>query len=257
VADLACGTGWAAIELARAFPHVTVDGQDSDEASIAAGRRNAVDHGVADRVTVEVVDLADPAAGWSPRYDLAMFFECVHGFPRPVEVLGHARAALRPGGAVLVVEERAAEEFTAPGDETERSSRPPARSGACRRAGPAPTLSPSARSSARRTCATWPSGPATTACRSCRSSTRRGGSTASCHDHRRRDRGPRRAGDRHVLRAGPGASPGCWTGRRPPGAGLAPARGGSGPGRAAARCLPGRLRRAARSRSRGAGQRGS
>lgn len=184
-----------------------------------------------------------------------MFFECVHGFPRPVEVLRHARAALRPGGAVLVVEERAAEEFTAPGDETERSSRPPARSGACRRAGPAPPLSPSARSSARRTCATWPSGPATTACRSCRSSTRRGGSTASCHDHRRRDRGPRRAGDRHVLRAGPGASPGCWTGRRPPGAGLAPARGGSGPGRAAARCLPGRLRRAARSRSRGAGQR--
>ena len=27
VADLACGTGWAAIELAKAFPHVTVDGR--------------------------------------------------------------------------------------------------------------------------------------------------------------------------------------------------------------------------------------
>jgi NAD(P)-dependent dehydrogenase (short-subunit alcohol dehydrogenase family) len=100
VADLACGTGWAAIELAKAFPHVTVDGQDSDEPS--------------------VVDLADPAADWSPRYDLAMFFECVHDFPRPVEVLRHARAALQPGGTVLVAEERAAEEFTAPGDETER-----------------------------------------------------------------------------------------------------------------------------------------
>ena len=120
VADLACGSGWAAIELAKAFPHVRVDGRDSDEASIAAGRRNAVDHGVADRVTLEVVDLADPAADWSPRYDLVTFFECVHDFPRPVESLRHARAALRPGGTVLVVEERAAEKFTAPGDDTER-----------------------------------------------------------------------------------------------------------------------------------------
>ena len=43
VADLACGTGWAAIELAKAFPHITVDGRDNDEASIAIGRANAVD----------------------------------------------------------------------------------------------------------------------------------------------------------------------------------------------------------------------
>jgi hypothetical protein len=44
--------------------------------------------------------------------------------PRPadrlVEVLRHARAAVRPGGRVLVVDERAAESFTAPGDGTER-----------------------------------------------------------------------------------------------------------------------------------------
>jgi methylase of polypeptide subunit release factors len=35
VADLACGTGWAAIELAKAYPHITVDGRDNDEASVA------------------------------------------------------------------------------------------------------------------------------------------------------------------------------------------------------------------------------
>ena len=39
---------------------------------------------------------------------------------RPVEVLRHARTALRPGGRVLVVDERAVESFTAPGDGTER-----------------------------------------------------------------------------------------------------------------------------------------
>ena len=37
-----------------------------------------------------------------------------------IEALRHARAAARPGGTVLVVDERAAESFTAPGDEIER-----------------------------------------------------------------------------------------------------------------------------------------
>jgi len=120
VADLGCGTGWAAIELAKAFPQVRVDGRDNDEASIAIGRQHASDHGVAERVNLEVTDLADESADWSPRYDLVLFVECVHDFPRPVEALRHARAALRPGGTVLVVDERAAETFTAPGDEIER-----------------------------------------------------------------------------------------------------------------------------------------
>jgi SAM-dependent methyltransferase len=120
VADLACGAGWAAIELAKAFGHITVDGLDSDEASIAVGRQHAADHGVADRVDLEVVDLADESADWCPRYDLVLLIECVHDFPRPVEVLRHARAAVRPGGTVLVVDERAAETFTAPGELTER-----------------------------------------------------------------------------------------------------------------------------------------
>jgi hypothetical protein len=31
VADFGCGAGWASIELARAFPHIRVDGIDSDD----------------------------------------------------------------------------------------------------------------------------------------------------------------------------------------------------------------------------------
>ena len=120
VADLACGTGWAAIELAKAFPHIRVDGLDNDEASVAIGRQHAASHGVADRVDLEVADLADESADWSARYDLVLLIECVHDLPRPVEALRHARAATRPGGTVLVVDERAAESFTAPGDEIER-----------------------------------------------------------------------------------------------------------------------------------------
>ena len=114
VADLACGTGWAVIALAGAYPHLRVDGKDNDEASIAAGRRYAEEAGVADRVDLQVVDLSDPGADWSPRYDLITFFECLHDLPRPVEALRNARAALAPGGTVLVVDERADEILTVP-----------------------------------------------------------------------------------------------------------------------------------------------
>ncbi|HKC29351.1 MAG TPA: methyltransferase domain-containing protein [Jatrophihabitans sp.] len=120
VADLGCGMGWASIELAKAFPHIRIEGRDNDEASISDGRRHAVDAGVADRVTLDVVDISDTSADWSPRFDFAFFIECVHDFPRPVEALRNARAAMRPGGTVLVVDERADEVFTAPGDEVQR-----------------------------------------------------------------------------------------------------------------------------------------
>ena len=45
VADVGCGLGWAAIELAKAYPHLHVDGYDSDEESITRARRNAADAG--------------------------------------------------------------------------------------------------------------------------------------------------------------------------------------------------------------------
>ena len=56
IADVGCGVGWAAIELAKAYPHLRVDGYDSDEESITRARRNAADAGVSDRVTFDVVD---------------------------------------------------------------------------------------------------------------------------------------------------------------------------------------------------------
>ena len=53
-------------------------------------------------------------------YDLVTIFEAVHDMARPAEVLATARRLLAPGGAVLIADERVAETFTAPGDETER-----------------------------------------------------------------------------------------------------------------------------------------
>jgi len=47
-------------------------------------------------------------------------FEELHDMAHPAEVLAAARAALAEDGAVLVADERVAEQFSAPGDPVER-----------------------------------------------------------------------------------------------------------------------------------------
>jgi predicted O-methyltransferase YrrM len=116
VADVGCGLGWAAIELAKAYPHLRVDGYDTDEQSITRARRNAADAGVSDRVTFDVVD-ASSGYG-NGRYDLIFFFECVHDMAHPVEAVAQAKAALAEGGTVIVMDERVGETLNA-GDATE------------------------------------------------------------------------------------------------------------------------------------------
>lgn len=117
VADFGCGVGWAAIAIAVAYPKVTVDGFDLDEASIAIARKNAADAGVADRVTFDVTDVTDAALTGS--YDLVVEIETVHDLPDPVEALAAVRRVLAPGGAVIAVEENVADRFT-PGHPVDR-----------------------------------------------------------------------------------------------------------------------------------------
>lgn len=118
VADVACGVGWAAISLARAYPNITVDGFDLDEASIEIASRNAEEASVADRVRFEVRDAADPTL--ENRYELAMVVESIHDLSQPVAVLSAIRGMLKPGGTLIVADERTEDSFTAPASETER-----------------------------------------------------------------------------------------------------------------------------------------
>jgi SAM-dependent methyltransferase len=120
VADVGCGAGWSSIAIAKAYPAVQVDGFDLDEASITVARANAAEHGVADRVHFDVRDVTDP--GLTGRYDLVAGFEMLHDLARPVEALAAMRRLLADGGTVLIVDERVAERFTAPGDALERSA---------------------------------------------------------------------------------------------------------------------------------------
>jgi 2-polyprenyl-3-methyl-5-hydroxy-6-metoxy-1,4-benzoquinol methylase len=118
VADVGCGTGWSAIAIARAYPRVRVDGFDLDHASIERARANAAEAGVADRVTFQVRDAADPAL--AGRYDFVTAFETVHDMARPVEALATMRRLLGPGGVLIVADENVGETFAAPGNEIER-----------------------------------------------------------------------------------------------------------------------------------------
>jgi 2-polyprenyl-3-methyl-5-hydroxy-6-metoxy-1,4-benzoquinol methylase len=118
VADIGCGTGWSSISIARAYPKVRVDGFDLDEDSIAEAKANAEAEGLTDQVRFQVRDAADPEL--SGRYDVAIAVECIHDMSRPVEALRAMRSMASQDGAVLVVDERVGEDFTAPSDEIER-----------------------------------------------------------------------------------------------------------------------------------------
>jgi SAM-dependent methyltransferase len=118
VADVACGVGWSSISVARAYPLVRVDGCDVDDASIELARANVAAEGLGDRVSFEAREAA--ALPRDGRYDLVMVFEAIHDMAQPVEALRAMREAAAPDGVVLVVDERAADTFEAPGDAVER-----------------------------------------------------------------------------------------------------------------------------------------
>ena len=118
VADVGCGQGWSTIAIAQAFPNALVDGVDADPGSIADARRHAAEAGLNGRVRFVEGDAAALSGG---PYDLVLILETLHDLAAAGR--GAARRPRRgspPDGAVLVVDERVAERFTAPGDEVER-----------------------------------------------------------------------------------------------------------------------------------------
>ncbi|HKA69306.1 MAG TPA: methyltransferase domain-containing protein [Actinomycetes bacterium] len=118
VADLACGSGWSSIAMAVAYPEITVTGLDLDRDVIERANRNAGTEGVGDRVEFLVADATDP--GLAGRFDLVTIFEALHDMPRPVEALSAARALLTSSGSVVIADERAEDEFAAPGTPRDR-----------------------------------------------------------------------------------------------------------------------------------------
>jgi SAM-dependent methyltransferase len=106
VADVGCGFGHSTVLMAEAFPNSRFYGFDTHEASIAAAHRNALDAGVADRVTFTTGAASDYA---EDGFDLICFFDALHDMGDPVGAARNARSALAAGGTVMLVEPYAAD----------------------------------------------------------------------------------------------------------------------------------------------------
>jgi 2-polyprenyl-3-methyl-5-hydroxy-6-metoxy-1,4-benzoquinol methylase len=116
VADIGCGLGWSSIGVAKTYPDARIDGYDVDGPSIQLARVHAAEAGVADRVTFHTVDASELR---DRSYDLVLALECVHDLSDPVSVLSAMRAIVKPGGTVLVMDERVGERFTGQPDPVE------------------------------------------------------------------------------------------------------------------------------------------
>ncbi len=117
VVDVGCGEGWSTIAISRAYPKARVIGVDFDGPSIEAARRHAREAGLDGMVEFRHGDAASLDDG---PYDAAIILEAVHDMANPVPVLRAIRGALAAGSSLIVVDERVAEEFGAPGDDIER-----------------------------------------------------------------------------------------------------------------------------------------
>jgi SAM-dependent methyltransferase len=91
VADIGCGQGTSTITMAERFPASSFTAFDHSDAVIA--------------------DAASFPVGSGQGYDLVCFTDSLHDLGDPVAAAAHARAALAPGGTVMVVEPLAADRF--------------------------------------------------------------------------------------------------------------------------------------------------
>jgi 2-polyprenyl-3-methyl-5-hydroxy-6-metoxy-1,4-benzoquinol methylase len=99
--DVGCGSGRAAIAIAKAFPRAKVFGYDAHPGSIERARANARAAGVADHLTFEVVDCTKLA---KEQFDFISTFDVVHDSVDPSGLLKSIHGALKPSGTYLMVE---------------------------------------------------------------------------------------------------------------------------------------------------------
>jgi SAM-dependent methyltransferase len=101
VAAVGCGPSAAANSLARAFPQASIYGYDFRERSVQVARQRAAEAGLGGRIRFEPLGATTyPVHG----FDLICLLDALHDLGGPAAALAHARNALAPGGAVLVVE---------------------------------------------------------------------------------------------------------------------------------------------------------
>ncbi len=116
IADVGCGQGYSTTAIAARWPQASVIGVDVDAASVADAR--AVAQAAGSTARFAAID-GSGLAELGP-FDVVTMLECLHDMAHPVDALRATKAALAPGGVLVIADELVADEFHAPGDELER-----------------------------------------------------------------------------------------------------------------------------------------
>jgi SAM-dependent methyltransferase len=112
VADVHCGGGRWLVAMARRFPALELIGVESEADSVARARSTIATAGLADRIRIHEAAATDVVDAGP--VDLVYLQYALHLLPNPVDVLGSAWRALRPGGRIVVLDwplPETAEEF--------------------------------------------------------------------------------------------------------------------------------------------------
>jgi 2-polyprenyl-3-methyl-5-hydroxy-6-metoxy-1,4-benzoquinol methylase len=104
VADVGCGAGVAALEIAKAFPRATVHGWDVSEHALARAEENRRAAGVTNAVFHDARREPLPA---DARFALVTTFDCLHDMTDPAGMIGRIRSAIRADGVLLVCDVKA------------------------------------------------------------------------------------------------------------------------------------------------------
>lgn len=107
-ADIGCGTGFAMIEMARAFPKSNFHGYDTSQQSIARGRDHVREAGVPNVTFHDVI--VDPLPS-VPAYDFITTFDCLHDMTHPHEAAEAIRSAIKPEGVWFIADINGAPDF--------------------------------------------------------------------------------------------------------------------------------------------------
>ena len=119
--DVGCGVGWSGIALAKAYPGLMVVGVDTTRLRSWTPGSTPPSRS---RPTGSVSRFSNADATLScPVVRRGVFLRGLHDLAHPVEALASLRSALRPGGVLLVMDEKADEAFAANGSPSSGSWR--------------------------------------------------------------------------------------------------------------------------------------
>lgn len=108
VVEVGCGSGFALLTLARAFPRSRFEGYEISQHALARAREAAHQAGAEH---VRFHDARQQALPEDGRFELALSLDCLHDMTHPEQVADALRRALAPEGVWIIAEVKAHASF--------------------------------------------------------------------------------------------------------------------------------------------------